>query len=317
MNVALLQFRGTRVSVAVVGPGAVGMTLAVGLVEAGADVVLCGRGRVGDDTVDVTLTEDEHGTRTVPMRFAGDPSQVGPVDWVVLATKIHQTEAAWPWLAALAGDGMRVVVAQNGVDHRGRVPAALRDAAAPALVYINAELTGPGEVKARRTERELVLPDDDAGRAAAGLFSPTWIRIEAAPDFPTAAWRKLLTNVAANPITALTGRRVEVLLEPAVAGLAMDVLRETVAVGRAEGADLSDGSADETLAWLQALPAGATSSMLQDREAGRPLEYDGLTGAVVRLADQHGIDVPANRALLALTSALMPSGRARISGPEH
>lgn len=287
-------------SVAVVGPGAVGITLAVGLVEAGLDVVLCGRTPVDA----VTLTEDEHGPRTVPVRFADDPSQVGPVDWVVLATKIHQTGAAWPWLDALAGDGTRVVAAQNGVDHADRVPPALRDAVAPALVYINAERTGPGEVKARRTERELVLADDAVGRAAAELFGPTWIRTEVASDFRTAAWRKLLTNVSANPITALTGRRIEVLLEPLPARLALDVLRETVAVGRAAGADLPDGVAEDTLAWLQALPAGSTSSMLQDREAGRALEHDGLTGAVVRLAGRHGIDVPANRVLLALTSAL-------------
>lgn len=287
-------------TVAVVGPGAVGMTLAVGLVEAGESVVLCGRTRVDA----VTLTEDEHGTRTVPMRFAGDPSQVQPVDWVVLATKIHQTEAAWPWLATLAGAGTRVVAAQNGVDHADRVPESLRSAVAPALVYINAERVAVGEVRARRTERELVLPDDAGGRAAAELFAPTWIRTETVPDFRTAAWRKLLTNVAANPITALTGRRIEVLLEPDVARLALDVLRETVAVGCAAGADLSDASVEDTLSWLQALPAGATSSMLQDRAAGRPLEYDGLTGAVVRLAGRYGIDVPANRALLALTSAL-------------
>ncbi len=287
-------------SVAVVGPGAVGITLAVGLVEAGLDVVLCGR-TPGDA---VTLTEDEHGTRTVPIRFAGDPAQVAPVDWIVLATKIHQTEAAWPWLTALADDHTRVVAAQNGVDHADRVPAALRNAVAPALVYINAERTGPGEVKARRTGRELVLADDSVGRAASELFGPTWIRTEVAPDFLTAAWRKLLTNVSANPITALTGRRIEVLLEPRVSRLGLDVLRETVAVGRAAGAVLPDGIAEDTLAWLQALPAGSTSSMLQDRQAGRPLEFDGLTGAVVRLAGQYGIDVPANRTLLALTSAL-------------
>lgn len=287
-------------SVAVVGPGAVGVTLAVGLVEAGLDVVLCGRTPVDA----VTLTEDEYGHRTVPVRFAGEPSQVEPVDWVVLATKIHQTEAAWPWLEALAGAGTRVLAAQNGVDHADRVPAGLRDAVAPALVYINAERTGPGEVRARRTERELVLPDDAVGRAAAELFGPTWIRTETVPDFRTAAWRKLLTNVSANPVTALTGRRIEVLREPMPARLALDVLHETVAVGRAAGANLPDGCAEDTLAWLQALPAGSTSSMLQDREAGRPLEHDGLTGAVVRLADRYGIDVPANRALLALTSAL-------------
>lgn len=288
-------------TVAVVGPGAIGTALAARLAESGREVVLCGRSR-GAAAVELT---DDRGTREVPVRWAADPAEVAPAPWVVLATKIHQTPSARPWLEALAGPESLLVAAQNGVDHRERLADVLpAERLAPALVYINAERTGPGRVHARYTERELVLPDDGAGRTAAALFAGAGVRAEVSADFVGAAWRKLLTNVVANPVTALTGRRVEVLREPRVAALAEDLLRETVAVGRAEGADLPDAVVPETLAWLQGLPTGATSSMLQDREAGRPLEHDGILGAVVRLAARHGIAVPATRTLLALLSAL-------------
>lgn len=287
-------------TVAVVGLGAVGTAFAASLAEAGHEVVACGRRPL--ERIEIT---DERGTRAYPVGWAGSPEDAGPVPFVVLATKIHDTPATVEWLARLTADGGHVVVAQNGVDHRERVePLVGAAAVVPALVYLNAERTAPGSVRVRRTERDLVLPDDAAAKAAANLFETSGLTVETHADFRTAAWRKMLTNVAANPITALTGRRVEVLTEPAVADLALAVLREAVAVGRAEGAQLTDADATRTLAWLQGLAPGSTTSMLQDREAGRRLEYDGLTGTIARLGDRHGEAVEANRALLALLSAI-------------
>ncbi|MHA6794387.1 2-dehydropantoate 2-reductase [Pseudonocardia bannensis] len=286
-------------AVAVVGSGAVGTTLAAALAEAGHPIVVCG----GTPLDAITLT-DHRGERRYPVRWAERPADLPAARWVLLATKIHQTSSVLPWLSALAGPDSHVIAAQNGVDHRDRLSPVVDGAVAPALVYINAERTGPGAARARLTERELVLPDDAAGHCVARLFDGTWVRAEIAADFRTAAWLKLLTNAVANPVTALTGRRIEVLRDPAVAELATDVLRETVAVGRAEGAVLPDECVEQTLRWLQGLQPGSTSSMLQDRLAGRALEYEGLTGVIVRLADRHGIPVPANRALLALLGAL-------------
>lgn len=298
--------RDTRAeTVAVVGMGAVGTALAGALAAAGHDVVACGRRPL--DRIEVTDgTGADAVTSTYPVRWVATPDDVGAAGLTVLATKIHDTPAVADWLAALTAHGGHVVAAQNGVDHVERIGPLVTAEVVPALVYTNVERTGLGAVRTRRTDRDLVVPDTASAEPAVALLEGTRLAVERSADFRTAAWRKMLTNVSANPITALTGRRVEVLTEQPVAELAMRVLREAVAVGRAEGAHLDDADAREVLAWLQALAPGSTTSMLQDREAGRPLEHDGLTATVVRLGDRHGIDVAANRSLLALLSAVSP-----------
>lgn len=284
--------------VAVIGPGAVGLALAGLLREAGQEVVLCGRagGRPPRDEIVVT---DGEVVRTHTVGWAAAPADIGAARCVVLATKIQDTASAWPWLEAARG--AVTVVAQNGVEHRERLPAAI-DRVVPALVYINAEREAPGRVRVRRTARDLVLPASPVAEAVRARFGGARVVLE--EDFRTALWRKLLTNIGANPVTALTGRRIEVLHEPDVARLALAALEETATVGRAEGADLPASAAAETLQWLQALSAGSTSSMLQDREAGRPLEADGLTGAVIRAAERHGVPVPTIRVLHTLSAAV-------------
>ena len=81
-------------------------------------------------------------------------------------------------------------------------------------------------------------------------------------------------------------------------------MAEVVRVGQAEGAALTARHVEQTIAWLQSVPPESTTSMLQDRQAGRPLEYDAITGAIVRAAERHGLDVPLNRLVLALLSAI-------------
>lgn len=289
--------------VAVIGMGAVGTLLAGHLAAVGRPILACGRAPI----TSISLTTDGE-SHAYPVEWTDDPDDLVGIRWALLATKVHDTATGAEWLAAL-GDGGRLIAAQNGVDHRRRLAPLTRAAVVPMLVYVNAERTGPGQVRARATGRGVIVPDDPTGREAAALFAPTDLGVETVADFRTAAWEKLLGNATANPLTALTGRRVEVLREPEVARLAGDLLDETVAVATAEGADLADGTAVRVLDWLQALPPDAGTSMLHDRVAGRPLEHDALLGSVVRGGDRHGIPTPAARAVLALLSAL-PTGAA-------
>ena len=115
---------------------------------------------------------------------------------------------------------------------------------------------------------------------------------------------ELLGNLAVNPITALTMRRREVFRDPAARALALSLLEEAVVVGRAAGAKLAEDQAQRTLKELSGYSASGGSSMLYDRIAGKPLEHEYLTGAVVRAAERHAISVPVNRTILALLEAL-------------
>lgn len=286
-------------SVAIVGAGAVGTMLAGYLAEAGHPVTICGRTRL--DSVSIT---DDQGARSYPVSWAEAPADLPPFRWLVLATKLQHTAATAHWLNALAERGSVLLAAQNGVDHRDRLGPLTEAEVVPTLVYLNVERIGPGRVRARATGRGLVMPADGVGQAAAALFTGASVPVENQSDFVTVAWAKLLINVTANPLTALTGRRVEVLHEPGIADLAREMLRETVAVARAEGAALTEEDADATLDWLRSLPPTAPTSMLQDRQAGRTLEHDGLIGPVVRLGARHGIPTPTGRTLLALLDAL-------------
>lgn len=284
--------------VALIGAGSVGCMLAAHLAAAGCDIVVCGRAPL--ERVVMTIDGDtvEH-----KVAWAAEPGELPPLRFAVLATKIHHTPDVADWLGALPA-GSAVLAAQNGVGHRARIAPLTAAAIVPTLVYPNAVRTGPGRVRVSRTGRGLVVPDDDPGRATAALFHGSGVEVETAADFPTAAWEKLLYNVIANPLTALTGLPLEVLHEPAMAALGLDLALETVEVARAEGTALTPRHAREALAWLQGVPGTLPSSMLQDRAAGRSMEHQGLLGPVVSLGERHGVPTPLTRAVLALLDAL-------------
>ena len=284
--------------VAIIGAGSVGCMLAAHLAAAGCDIVICGRAPLERVVMTIDGETVEH-----KVAWAAEPADLPPLRHAVLATKIHHTTDVNDWLAALP-TGSAVLAAQNGVDHRARIGPLTAAAIVPTLVYPNAERTGPGQVRVRRTGRGLVVPDDDAGRSAAALFAGSGLEVETTADFPTAAWEKLLYNVIANPLTALTGRPAEVLHEPEMAALGLDLALEAVDVARAEGTALTPEHARQALAWLQGLPGTTPSSMLQDRVAGRRLEHVGLLGPVVALGQRHGVPTPLTRAILALLDAV-------------
>ena len=287
--------------VAVVGAGSIGTLVGARIHAGGHDVTLCLR-----SPVECIVVESLGERSTVSIRCATEPSQVGPVDWVLLATKSQDTEGAAGWLTELAGPDVAVVALQNGVDHRERlaplVPAGTP--VLPALVYANVERVAPDHIIHRAGELIIVPEQQPEAERLAAVMARGGLEVRTEDDFLTASWNKLLGNVAGNPITTLTMRRAEVLQDPDVLELAAGLLREAVAVGRAEGARLDEDDVQATLANYATFPPDAGTSMLFDRLNGRRLEHEAITGAVVRRAAAHGIAVPLNQAILTLLRAV-------------
>jgi 2-dehydropantoate 2-reductase len=291
-----------RLTVAVVGLGSVGGSAAGSLAAAGRhDVLACTRQPLARFTL-----ERAEGTVEPPLRVLTDPEQAKPVDWVLVCTKTHQTAAAAPWLARLCTPTTRVAVLQNGIDHVARVAPLARGATVvPVLVYYNGERLAPDRVRMRHAGAyDAVVADDEPGRAFVDLFEGTPLRIIRSGDFATLAWRKLLINAVANPITALTLQRQAVLRRPDVQDLCRGILDEAVAAARAEGAKLAEDETARTIATLHNFSGELGTSMYFDRLAGRRLEVEALTGAIVAAGDRHGVAMPLNRALLTLLRAI-------------
>lgn len=290
--------------VAVIGAGgAIGGFFAAHLIAAGrAEVTLCVRSPFDELVVESAGEE----LRSRPPVLTDAQQVDGPVDWILLATKAHQTEGAAAWLDALAGPATKVVVLQNGVEHEARVRPFLRHASTeiiPAVVYCGAEATAPGHV-IHRTNGFLIVPAGPSADELADLYEPARAGIRPTDDFTTAVWQKLSANVVVNGITALTERRSEVMRRPDIAALGRVLIEECVAVARAEGADIDDGWPDLVLRGVASMPEGSATSMYYDRMAGHPLEYDAKYGAVVRFGRRHDIPTPMNDAFVALLAAI-------------
>jgi 2-dehydropantoate 2-reductase len=295
-----------RFSVAVVGLGSIGGVAAACLAEADRhEVIACTRAPLER----LTLEREDGATMRMlefPLRSLADPAAAKPVDWVLLCTKTHQTESAAAWLARLCTPQTRVAALQNGIDHVARVGPLTNGATVlPVIVYYNGERLAPDRVRMRQAGKyDLVVADDASGRAFAKLLDGTGLRILISDDFTTLLWRKLLINAIANPITALTLQRQAVLRRPDIQELCHAILAEAIAVARANGARVAEDEASRSIATLMTFSGELGTSMYFDRLAGRRMEVEALTGAIVAAGERHGIATPVNRALLALLRAV-------------
>lgn len=290
--------------VAVIGSGGIGGVLAEAAHSAGHDVTMCVRTPFDRLTVEGPDGEP----REIPVSVATEPGELGEFDWVLLTTKVQDAASAAGWLRKLDDGRTPVVVVQNGVEHRESIAGiGLHAPLLPALIYVAAERVRPGQV-IRRSPVDVQVETGELGARFAELISGDGLTVKPTDDFLTAAWRKMLTNLAPNPITALTLRRLDVLREPDIRQLSEGVLTEAVEVARAEGARLTQDDAGRTLtAYIERFPPTNGTSMLYDRLAGVPTEHEHITGALVRAAEQHDIPVPLNRTLLALLRAIHPA----------
>jgi len=276
--------------VAVVGPGAIGGAVAAMAQRAGAELVLCGR---------TPLERLVVGEEVVPGPVLTDPAAVPwRADVVLLAVKAHQTEAASGFLRALAGPETVVAVLQNGVEQRDLVAPFVAGAKVlPTVVWLATEVTAPGHVRVVTPPR-FVVPREPGAEAVAALLEG----VEIVDDFTTQAWRKLAVNAVAG-LMALTVRPAVMFQSPQARQLGRALAAETLAVARAEGADVTDAVADEIIEFITGLPEDAGSSILADRQAGRPLEWEARNGVVARRGRIHGVPTPISDVIVPLLAA--------------
>jgi len=317
------------VRIVVAGAGAIGGYIGARLAKVGADVVLFARGSH-------LQAMQAHGLRVVSPdgdfevtpEVTGDLNAIGSADVIFLGVKAHGLTTLAPQLRPLFGRDTVVVSTQNGipwwyfqghggaleglhlerVDPGGVIAAAIEPRrVVGSLAYFSTDIAEPGvihhtegnrisfgEPDGTRTERTKRIAE---ALIAAGFRCPVTTR------FRHEIWVKLLGNLAFNPISALTGGTLEELARhPDVSKVVRELMAETEAVAGRLGIELPI-SIDQRMAGAEKVGAHKTS-MLQDFEAGRPMELEAIVGAVVELGERLGVAMPATRTVYACAKML-------------
>jgi len=328
----------------IVGAGAVGAYMGALMARAGYDVTLHARGphlrAMQEKGVRVISADDDFVARP---RLVSDLKDAGPVDVVFLCVKAHGLPPLATQLPAVLGPDTAVVSTQNGIPwwyfqadggapksggpgalsdmHLERVdPGGVISSAIEArrvvgsLIYFSTEIIEPGVVKhnegnrislgepnGERTERIRKIAD---ALIASGLRAPVTAHLR------NEIWVKILGNVAFNPISALTGATLAQMLGNAeTTALIRNIMQETEALTEKLGVKMQV-SIEQRMAGAAKVGEHKTS-MLQDLEAGRPLELEAIVGVVLEVGERIGLPMPHTRSVYACTKLL-----AECRGPQ-
>jgi 2-dehydropantoate 2-reductase len=312
-------------SICVFGAGAIGGLMAARLEAAGTPVSIVARGpHLAAIQASGLMVHAEGETLVTHPRAVAHGSEIGPQDYLILTLKAHSLEPALPQLAPLVGPNTTIVSAINGVpwwythglpepfaDRRIRSvdpDGALAGALPPAqclgaIVYPAATITAPGVIEHSYGDRfTLGEPDGSRSERAAtlsALLIAAGLKAPIRPRIRDELWVKLWGNMAFNPISALTTATLDVITsDPGTRQVARAIMLEGQAVAEALGIRFAL-DVDKRIEGAAEVGHHKTS-MLQDLEAGRPLEIEAILGAVVEMADWVEKSVPISRSMLAL-----------------
>lgn len=287
-----------RPAIALIGPGAIGTTIAAALHEVNRTPLLCGR----TAHPQLILRHDD-GEVVVPGPVLINPSKVhSPCDLVFVAVKTTQVADSAGWLTALCDKNTVVCALQNGVEQKTSLEPYVNGATVlPSVVWFPAQREPDASVRLRAKPR-LTLPDVPQAKRIADALSGTRCMVELSSDFLTIAWRKLLQNAGAG-LMVLSNRRAGMFSRGDITQLALAYLRECLTVARAEGAVLSDNVPKEIVDGFHRAPADLGTSILADRQANRPLEWDIRNGVIQRYGLARGIPTPVSDILVPLLAA--------------
>jgi 2-dehydropantoate 2-reductase len=281
------------VTVAVLGPGAVGGVLAVGLMRAGVRVVCIAR----PDTAEVIGSEGlslRHGLEVETARPGVVTELSEPVELLLVTVKAPALDDA---LERVQAPAETVIPQLNGIEHmetlRRRLPASR--VVAGSIGWIEAWLERPGVV-VQNTPRVVMTVSSDADAATVELLGRSGVEVRVNGSEAAVLWEKLARQAPVAAATAATQRPIgELRSDPELRSRLEAAVSETCAVAAADGVPLAPGAQWEI---IESMPPLLTSSTARDIAAGRPSELDAITGAAVRAAHRVGVEAPALEGLL-------------------
>ena len=304
----------------IAGAGAIGGYIGAKLAKAGEEVTLFARGPHLAAMQARGLRVTGEAEFTVSPRAIGDLREAGEHDVIVLGVKAHGLTALAPQVAPLIHDGVTVVSTQNGVpfwffdeplqtvDPGGVIAKSIpHKNVVGSIAYFATEIAEPGVIRHNEGNRiSLGEPDGSRServRAIAERFIKAGLKAPVTARLRHEIWVKILGNVAFNPISALTRATLEQMVrDPHTCALVRAIMTEAEAVATKLGMELPV-TIEQRIAGAEKVGAHKTS-MLQDLEAGRPLELEAIVGAVVELGERLQVATPNTRAVYACAKML-------------
>ncbi len=312
--------------VAIVGAGAIGGWMGVHLAQAGCALSVLARGETLKALQrDGLALRSGEATVSVPVQASNDAATLGIQDLVVIAVKSPSLASVATQIAPLVGPDTVVLTAMNGVpwwfldgfggavagkalasvDPAGDIARAIpTEHVIGCVVHASCSLDAPGVVRHHFGDG-LIVGEPGGGvsdrvQALVSLLQKAGFKATASPQIQKDIWYKLWGNMTVNPISALTGATTDRILgDDLVRGFVSAVMLEAKAVGERIGIPIEQ-QPDDRHAVTRKLGAFKTS-MLQDVEAGKAVELDGLVSAVRELGQLTGVATPFTDALLGLS----------------
>lgn len=294
---------------AIVGAGGVGGYFGGLLARAGHEVTFVARGAHLDAirrNGGLRVESGNDGDFLAPGRGADDTAGVGAQDLILLAVKMHHNPAAMASLPPMVGPDTVALTLQNGIDNGERLAAVI--GAGPVMIgsaFMEGRIAAPGVVTQGGPGTagfgELSVGVTERGQRLLQQFLDAGWRVELHENMPGMLWKKFAYIAGSAAVCAAANCVYEEMRSiPVTRDLIRQAVAEALAVGRAGGAPIMEDSLEWAMDSLDRFPAQGRASMAKDFTEGRPVELEGLNGAVVRLARQTGTPVPVNDFLYAV-----------------
>ena len=292
--------------IAVMGSGGVGGYFGALLARGGADVTFVARGAhlAAMREHGLTIAGGPQDILVPRVNAVEDPAAIGVVDLVMFAVKLWDTEAAIAAIRPIVGPDTAVISFQNGVLKDGYLTRAFgAERIMGGVCYVATAIARPGVIGRTGPLERMVFGEFDgepSPRATRFLDAclKGGIKAELSRDIRRDIWEKFVFLVGLSGTTATMRTTVgPIRTNPQTRAFLLDVMREVVAVGRAQGIDLPPDYAERRLKLADDVSPDMTSSLHHDLERGNRLEVRWLSGGVVELGGAVGVPTPLNRAI--------------------